>query len=95
MNKTEISSMWGCRDTKQYEKYLKLLPMIGLSKKSIIGDKSQIVATPSNLEGRLLLQGGREVLIKTVALAIPMFAMSYFKISKNFCTELEHLIANF
>lgn len=32
-DKADISALWGCRVTKQYEKYLDLPPMIGRSKK--------------------------------------------------------------
>lgn len=43
----------------------------------------------------LLSRGGREVLIKTVANAIPTFPMSCFKFSRKTCMELDSLIANF
>lgn len=33
MDKIDISTMWGCKDTKQYGKYLSLSPMIGHSKR--------------------------------------------------------------
>lgn len=40
-------------------------------------------------------QGGKEVLLKAVALAIPMFAMSCFKLPTTFCSKLESLMPNF
>lgn len=33
VTKAEISFMWGCKDTKQYKKYLGLPPIISRSKK--------------------------------------------------------------
>lgn len=44
---------------------------------------------------RLLSQGSKEVLIKAIALAIPIFAMSYFKLPTTVYSEIESLIANF
>lgn len=35
VTRAEISSMWGCRDTKQYDKYLGLPLFIGRSKKRV------------------------------------------------------------
>lgn len=38
VDKIEISSMWGCREMKLYQKYLGLPPMVGLSKKKVFSD---------------------------------------------------------
>lgn len=43
----------------------------------------------------MLSQGGRKILIKVVALAIPTFAMSVFKLPITLCEELESLLAKF
>lgn len=50
---------------------------------------------PPNLKRRLLSQGSKEVLIKAIALAIPIFAMSCFKLPTTLYSEIESLIANF
>ena len=54
------------------------------------------------LEGRLagwaeqfLSQAGKEVLVKAVAMALPNFAMSCFKLSIGVCKDLEKAIRNF
>ncbi|KAG2667144.1 hypothetical protein I3760_15G097700 [Carya illinoinensis] len=44
---------------------------------------------------KLLSQGGKEVLIKVVALLIPTYTMSYFKLPASLCSKLESLIARF
>ncbi|XP_039010280.1 uncharacterized protein LOC120138979 [Hibiscus syriacus] len=44
---------------------------------------------------RALSQGGKEVFIKSVLQAIPMFAMSRFLLPKTLCKELESLMAQF
>lgn len=40
-------------------------------------------------------QGRKKVLIKTVVLSISMFTVSYFKLLKKLCEELEQLITSF
>ena len=44
---------------------------------------------------RLLLQGGREVLIKAVLQAMPTFTMGCFKLPKSLCKDIESLIWKF
>lgn len=53
------------------------------------------MATSPNLEVKTLVSRWKEVLSKVDALVVHMFAMSYFKISKTLCYELESLMANF
>ncbi|KAL4335266.1 hypothetical protein GQ457_07G037440 [Hibiscus cannabinus] len=44
---------------------------------------------------RFLSQGGKEVFIKSVLQAIPMYSMCCFLFPKSFCHELEQIIARF
>lgn len=43
----------------------------------------------------MLSVGGREVLIKVVLQAIPMYAMACFLLPTSFCKDLEVVIARF
>ena len=39
--------------------------------------------------------GGKEILIKSIAQAVPVFAMMVFKIPKNICKEITSAISQF
>lgn len=45
--------------------------------------------------GKLLSQGGKEILWKVVALVVLAFVISCFKLPLTLCTKLESLIQNF
>lgn len=45
--------------------------------------------------GRLLSSAGLELLVKTVAQALPMYSMQCFLLPKSLCEELNVMIANF
>jgi hypothetical protein len=48
------------------------------------------------MEGKLLLSmGGKEVLIKSIAQAVPVYAMMVLKIPKNVCKGISDAISNF
>ncbi|XP_042950087.1 uncharacterized protein LOC122282202 [Carya illinoinensis] len=67
--KRDIMQLWGGSFTQQYEKYLGLPPMVGRSKKQAFSDiKKRVWQKLQVWKGNLLSQGGREVLIKAVAI---------------------------
>lgn len=47
------------------------------------------------MERKATIQGGKEILLKSITLAISVHAMSRFKISLTLCIKLESLIENF
>ena len=49
----------------------------------------------SRMEGKLLSQVGREVLIKSVIQTIPTYSMSCFKLPKGLIKEIETMIRKF
>ncbi|XP_042983363.1 uncharacterized protein LOC122312776 [Carya illinoinensis] len=94
--KRDIMQLWGGSYTQQYEKYLGLPPMVGRSKKQAFSDiRKRVWQKLQVWKGNLLSQGGREVLIKAVAMSIPTYAMSCFLFPKTLCHELEMMMAKF
>ena len=81
--KDEIINILRSMQDSSHTKYLGLPSIIGRSKK-LVGWK-----------GKLLSMGGKEVLIKAVAQAIPTYTMSCFQLPKILCEDLEKLMKSF
>ncbi|XP_042944574.1 uncharacterized mitochondrial protein AtMg00310-like [Carya illinoinensis] len=94
--KVNIMAMWGGSNTQQFEKYLGLPPMVGRSKQRVFADiKQKLWQKIQMWKGNLLSQGGKEILLKAVAMSIPTYAMSYFLLPKTLCHEMEMMMARF
>ncbi|KAG7588150.1 Reverse transcriptase zinc-binding domain [Arabidopsis suecica] len=57
--------------------------------------KDRVKAKLSAWYSRFLSQGGKEVLMKSVAMAMPVFVMSCFKLPKTTCDNLSSALASF
>lgn len=44
---------------------------------------------------KFLSQGGKEVLLKAIAIAMPVYTMNVFKIPKGICEDIERVMANY
>uniref|UniRef100_A0A2N9F767 RNase H type-1 domain-containing protein n=1 Tax=Fagus sylvatica TaxID=28930 RepID=A0A2N9F767_FAGSY len=81
---------------KHYEKYLGLPSFIGRAKYTSFAQiKERVWSKLKGWKAKLISQAGREVLIKSVAQAIPSFAMSCFRLPAQLCSEIEVLIRKF
>ena len=91
-----IKNALGVEVVQQYEKYLGLPSFLGKNKKTSFDKiKQRIWKKLQGWEGKLLSQGGREILIKAVAQALPTYTMSCFKLPLGLCHDIESLIRHF
>jgi hypothetical protein len=78
------------------DKYLGLPAMVGIDKSECFRHLvDRVLARISGWKERLLSLGGKEILIKAIAQAIPVFAMMVFKIPKNICKGISDAISQF
>lgn len=73
--------------------YLGLPSTIGRNKTSIFGFLKEKLQ--SNWDTKMLSKGGKEVLLKTVAQALPNYAMGVFLLPMNLCQDLERMMCKY
>ena len=92
----EILNSLGPMQDSQHKKYLGLPSLIGKSKTQVFVEIKEIVGKKlAGWKGKLLSIGGREVLVKAVAQAVPTYTMSCFQLPKSLCDDLERMMKNF
>ncbi|KAM6593387.1 hypothetical protein CsatA_001090 [Cannabis sativa] len=80
----------------EHSTYLGLPCVMGRNKDAILGFlKDKMQKHLQSWEGHFLSTAGREILIKTVAQALPCFAMSVFLLPLKTCSQLESLMAKY
>ena len=80
----------------RHSKYLGLPSIIGKSNIEVFVEiKERVGRKLSGWKEKILSIGGREVLIKAVAQAIPMYTMSCFQLPKGLCDEIESMMRRF
>ena len=94
--KAEVLEVMGpMKDSKHY-KYLGLPSIICRSKTNVFAKvKERVARKLSGWKEKLLSMGGREILIKAVAQAIPTYTMSCFLLPKSLCDEIEGMMRKF
>ena len=92
----EIQRRFGAQVIKQHEKYLGLPSLVGKNKQNTFnGIKEKLGKKLAGWKEKLLSKAGKEILIKVMALAIPTYTMSCFKILESLCDDLTSMIRNF
>jgi hypothetical protein len=78
------------------EKYLGLPAMVGLDRTdSFIYLLERIIERLKGWKERFLSMGGKDILLKAIIQAIPVFAMGIFKIPKKLCKDINDAMAGF
>ncbi len=91
-----ICSTLTTTSTGDLGKYLGLPQIIGRGKKQAFTKIKQKVSHKLHgWKGKMLSQAGKEVLIKSVAQAILIYTMSYFRIPDSLCNEINSMVSNF
>ena len=81
---------------KQHEEYLGLLSLVGKNKRSTFNDiKEKLGRKLSGWKEKMLSKVGKEILIEAVAIAIPTYTMSCFKLPDTLCDEWTAMIRKF
>ena len=94
--RSEVMNLLGPMQDTCHKKYLGLPSIIGKSKVEIFAEiKERVERKLSGWKEKMLSMGGREILIKVVAKAIPTYTMSYFQILKSLCDEMEAMMRKF
>ena len=84
-----IKQALGVETVLEYEKYLGLPSIVGRNKKAVFARIIERIW--SKLKGwkeKMMSQAGREILIKVVAQAIPIYAMGCFLLPKGLLKDL-------
>ena len=94
--KDEVLHFIGPMQDTRHTKYLGLPSLIGKSKTQIFAAiKERVGKKLTGWKEKILSMGGKEVLIKAVAQAIPTYSISCFQLPKGFCEELESMTIRF
>lgn len=92
---TTMRNIFQLNTPSRYEKYFDLPSMIERKKMSFFNDvKLKVLSKISNWQHKFFSRG-KEVLIKAVAQAIPVFAMSAFKIPLTLYEDIQKAITRF
>jgi hypothetical protein len=94
--KNHILTVVGIISTHRYEKYLGLPALMGRSKVlSLTGIKGRIRDKMQGWKEKFLSHAGKEVLLKAVVQAIPVYTMSVFQLPKTLCNEINSMMTMF
>lgn len=91
-----IKDIFQLNVVSRHEKYLRRPSMVGRKRTDIFNDiKLKVVSKLSNWLDKFFSSGGKEVLIKAVAQAVPANAMSVLKIPLAICNDIQRAIVRF
>ena len=92
----DIKQCFGVEVIQQHETYLGLSSLVGRSKQNTFRAlKERLNNKLSGWKEKMLSQAGKEILIKSVAQAIPTYTMSVFKLPDTLCDEMTSMVHSF
>ncbi|XP_050104724.1 uncharacterized protein LOC126584364 [Malus sylvestris] len=92
----KIGQTMGIQCKSGFGRYLGLQSDFGHSKKVVFEEvRDRLESRLAGWAEQFLSQAGKEVLVKAVAMAMPNYAMSCFKLPIGVCRDLEKAIRNF
>ncbi|XP_060964883.1 uncharacterized protein LOC133033858 [Cannabis sativa] len=95
-SRQEMCNLLRMNEAPENSLYLGLPCVMGRNKNAILGFlKDKMQKRIQSWEGRLLSKAGKEVLIKTVAQALPTYAMSVFLLPVETCNKLEGMMSKY
>lgn len=91
-----IKGIFHLNVVSRHKKYLGLPSMVERNKRNFFHDiKLRVINKISSWQHKYFSSGGKEVLIKAIAQAIPTYAMSFCKIPLGLCEDIQNVIARF
>ena len=94
--RNDIQQMLGARVMSECEKYLGLPMLSGKSKVGTFKElQEKITKRVLGWKEKFISKAGREILIKTVAQAIPTYSMNLFKLPRSICDSINSLVARY
>ncbi|KAL5542188.1 hypothetical protein UlMin_009898 [Ulmus minor] len=94
--KTAIMRSLNLNTALSHDRYLGLPTFVGRNKrKTFAGLIERVWQKTNSWNNSFFSAGGKEILIKAVAQAIPTYSMSIFKIPSTLCRELGSIVARF
>ena len=84
------------KEIKAHQCYLGLPTYVGRSKKVVFNEVcDRVLKKLKGWKEKLLSKAGKEVLLKAVIQAIPMYTMQCFEFPRTLCDDLERLCGGF
>lgn len=94
--KAEVVQQLGKIQTASQGKYLGLHMLITKSKEQVFRYiRDSIRYRAKNWKSKMLSPAGKEMMLKAVSMAMPVYTMSCFKLSSKLCRELSSIMAKF
>lgn len=94
--KRRMRSLLGIHNEGGNGKYLGLPEQFGRKKSEMFQYIiNKVKAATQGWNKKFLSHGGKEVLLKAVALAMPIFSMNVFRLPRDICDEINSILAKF